>query len=407
MRKFFDKLAGAVSRAWNWLVGTRPVQYAIRTYNRAVIKTANPVLWTFYGGPRRRRVFAAKPLNFIVRVAWEALLIPTTVGMMAYDLVKPVVVTTVKWSLTAVAYAWAALTVLWTLEVGVYYYLLNTAWNWFIRGLQWAYHVVAGTPAMPRRVTRYIPMREALAFELGALVMLHAGLARLLRRVIGDKPTWFVVQKVTDTVARLHGPTYDFWFGKQLPFETPQDGGDSYALYISDFSEDGEPISEQEKVENWFISNGYVLVATGAPDKTDAEVFNEYMRERWANLNAAEIATDEFGRTWVVPFKNRPLFLDVATTSEDRRFYADQEIDWMTATDKVAKSFSYGRHWAAALADQDQNFCKDTALQRRERAFCHSKMKGHQELLVEHILKGFDSWISEYQVSEQETEVSV
>lgn len=399
MRKFFDKLVGAVKSAWKWLKGTPPAKFIARCWNRAVDVTAGPFLKLFYGGPRRCKVFGSRVGYMVVSALWTAVLVPTAVGIGLYRLVKPPVMAVTRLTLTVVAYAWAALTVLWTLEVAFYYWVLNTVFNAAVRGFQWVWSKATGVPTT-RRYTRYIPLREAFAFELGVFVWVHAGAARLMRRVIGDKPTWRIVQNVTDTVARLHGPTYDFWFGRELPYNTPQDGGETYALMINDVSDVNwhvEPeITEKEKSANWFVSNGFVLIATDAPDKSDAEVFNEYMRERWADLNVAEVATDEYGRTWAMPFRTQPMFRDVATVSPDARLYADQEMAWMTATDAVTKSYSYGRHWAAAIADQDASFLEDKDQRLRQRSFLYSKMRGRQDLHIEHILRGFDEWVGEH-----------
>jgi hypothetical protein len=397
-RKFFDKLAGAIKRAWNWLKGTPPAKFIAKCYNKALDITAVPMLKIFYGGRRRCKVFGSTLGQWVVRAIWTVVVTPLTVGVMAYELLKPPVKLVTKVTLTVVAYAWAALTVLWTLEVAVYYWAINTVLNWTVRGLQWTWAKITGVPTK-RRYTRYIPIREALAFELSALVWVHAGPARLFRRAIGDKPTWFIVQKVTDAAARLHPPTYDWWFGKKLPYDTPQDGGDTYALIVQDVPAQWhlEPeLSEEEKSANFFLANGFVLIATDAPDKSDTEVFNEYMRERWANLNAAEVATDEFGRTWVVPFSSQPLFRDVSTETQVPRIHADQEVAWMSTDDPVHRSYSYGRHWAASLADQEPEFVENKDMRVRERARFYSKFKGRRDLHIEHLLRGYDAWVGEH-----------
>lgn len=406
MRKFFDKLANMAKRAWNWLKGTRPAKFVARCYDRAVMATGPKFLSLMYGGPRRQRVFNTTAGVIATRTLWELILAPVTVGFMAWEGLKAlgrgtkrVAKAAGRWTLTALGYAWAAITVLWTLELAFYGWVGNTIVHAVVRPLQRLYAWITDTH--PKMWTRYMSLREVLAYDFALLVYLHAGLLHLCRRAIGDSHTHRVVQKVTDQVARLHPATYDWYFDDALPYGTPQDGGAVSVLLVTDVPVEETrstepPITDREQMENWFVSNGYVLIAEPGKNKTDAAVFNEYMRERWATLSAAEIATDEFGRTWVVPFEKEPLFKDVATDASVPRNYADQEMTWMTTTDKVARSRAFGRHWAAALADQDPRFQLDSALQTRERAFMNSKVKGRADLHIEHVLKGFDAWVGEH-----------
>jgi hypothetical protein len=404
MRKFFDKLANMAKRAWNWLKGTRPAKFVARCYDRAIMATGPKFLSLMYGGPRRQQVFNTTAGLIATRTLWELILAPVTVGFMAWEGLKAlgrgsktVAKTATRWTLTGLGYAWAALSVLWTVEVAFYAWIGNTALHAIVRPTQKLYAWVTDTN--PRMWTRYMGPREVLAFELAVWVPVHAGLLHLSRRLVDDTHTWRVVQFVTDTVARLHGPTYDWFFGTKLPYGTPQDGGEITAMIVTDVPVEATletPVSEAEKSENWFVSNGYILIAQPGEDKTDVAIFNEYVRDRWATLTAAEIATDEHGRTWVVPFKDEPLFKDVATDTLTTRNYADQEMTWMTTKDKVARSTVFGRHWAAALADQDPRFLEDSALRTRERAFMAAKIKGRADLHVEHILKGFDAWVGEH-----------
>jgi hypothetical protein len=368
--------------------------------------TGPKFLSLMYGGPRRQRVFSTTAGLIVTRTLWEIILAPVTVGFMAWEGLKAlgrgtkhVAKTAGRWTLTALGYTWATLSVLWTVYGTFCGYLGNTVVHAIVRPIQKLYAWVTNT--RPRMWTRYVSPRECLAYYLARYTWLHAGLLHLSRRALTDTPSWRVVQFITDVVARLHGPTYDWFFGKELPYGAPQDRGEAYALIVTDVPVEETaypetPVSEAEKSENWFVSNGYILIAEPGENKTDVAIFNEYVRDRWATLTAAEIATDEHGRTWVVPFKDEPLFKDVATDVHTTRNYADQEMTWMTTTDKVARSHVFGRHWAAALADQDPRFLEDSALRTRERAFMAAKIKGRADLHVEHILKGFDAWVGEH-----------
>lgn len=405
MRKFFDKLANAGRRVMRWLGNTAPVRFFARCYDQAVVSTAKPVLTFFYGKERRAKYFNHGIGYAFVVVSWEVVILATTAAIAVWRGTKAVgrgvrkatlVVLGAVLAVTAVL--WAVLSIAFTVVLALVTWALNAVRNMTVRGVQVGYAKAAGVEA-PQPLTRYATFREVLAYDVAVLTRLHAGVARLSRRVIGDRLTHYIVTKSVNAACHLHPPTYDYFFGAGYPYGTPVDEGDTFALYIQDVPSDWhlEPeISETEKAENWFLSNGYVLIATDAPDKSDTDVFNEYMRERWANLNAAEIATDEYGRTWVVPFRTEPLFKDVALSAETSRLHADKEIGWMTIDDKVAKSHAYGRHWAAALTDQNEKFLADGSYRTRERARLYTLTKGRSDLHVEHILKGFDEWVTEH-----------
>lgn len=406
MRKFFDKLANAGKRALRWLGQTRVGQFALRCYDRAVIITSRPVLNFFYGGNQRKVKFFSKGFGYtFVVVVWEVAIAATAAVLAVWQGAKALgrgvrkaTMFVLGAVLTVLAVAWALLSIIFTVALAAVTWAFNAVRNLTVRGVQRGYAKAAGVEA-PLPLTRYASFREVLAYDVAVLTRLHAGAARLSRRVIGDRLTHFIVTQSVNAACRLHPPTYDFFFSAGYPFGTPVDDGDTFALYIQDVPADWHleaEISEEEKTENWFLANGYVLIATDAPDKSDTEVFNEYMRERWANLNAAEIATDEFGRTWVVPFRTAPLFKDVALSSEVPRLHADKEIGWMTIEDKVAKSHAYGRHWAAALTDQNEKFLVDGSYRTRERARLYTLTKGRDDLHVEHILRGFDEWVAEH-----------
>lgn len=410
MRRLFDKLAGLASRGWAKVKDNPLTRAWKREYARAVTLTANPILYWCYGSSTRRsNFFSTTTGHRIVSVCWHVVLLVATPVLMVYDATKWCLrklrdgaLAVVRFVLLALALAWAVFSIVMTVLFAAVVWVLNTLRHALVSMFQGGWDFVTKDFGEPRslRLTRYATYREVLAFYLAVLVPMHVGGFRLIRKLTGDGPTHTMVLKISDWVARLHPQTWDFWFDEGLPYGAEE--GETTALLLVDQGapEDGPEISERDKVANFYHNAGFVLIAEEQEPKTELDVFNSYVRERWANLQAAEIATDQFGRTWVVPFKDRPLFhdRDVATTAETPRLHADAEIGWMTEKDPVRRSYLYGRHWAAALADQDEQFLTDSRLQKKERALLYSKTKGHNSgLLVEHVMRGFDLFLHEKQ----------
>lgn len=412
MRKFFEKLRGWISRAYRWTkdavvsaVTRNPIARGIaRLYRSAVIRSANPILYFFYGRWNwLDSISGTRFGRFMVSVIWRVSLLFLMFLYPVYDGARwlsfkvyaggRVVVRSVAF---AVAGVWALFSLVMTTLLSVVTWGVNTLRNWGVRMWLWAWRGITRSPEK-KQYTYYRSLRSVLAYFLGGLITMHAGGARFARRVIGDGFTWWLVREISDLVARLHPATYDFWFDKEMPYETPVE---SAGMLIRDgvTHEEEPPVSDKDAAENFYRNAGFVLISEEKENKTDAEVFNEHMRQRWANVEAAEIATDRYGRTWAVPKPGAPLLRNDTSLagSVHSRHRADEELAWLEEKDEAARSVGYGRHWVAALADLDDLFLLNPKTQRKERALFAAKMKGFGQRIDRlQALRGYDEKLSE------------
>ena len=417
MRWLYDKLKAFGRWIKNKTTNNFVVRAIARAHDRSVERSARWVLpWCFNNTGRRNRFFNTRFGMRTLKVLWGAISWVGVITYPIYDVVSWVVRKVAKGGLRllqGVAYLlagiWAVLSIAFTVLLAAVVWVLNTLRHAMVTAWRATWHRLTRGKhaARPAPITRYAKMREVQAYYLGGLTSVHAGAARLFRRLIGDRFCWFIVKHTSDMTARLHPPTFDYWFGREMPYGY-NDDLEQYALIVMDGGGESEqPVSEKDKSEAFFRNSGAVLIAT-APDtaKSERDVFNEMVRERWANIDAAEISTDEWGRTWAWPRPGRPLYKDVSTGSDQPRVHADAELGWMTEQDPKARAYGYGRHWIAALLDQDPTVLSTEDRIKKERAMLHFKTRnGQVKMPIEHILRGFDQFVQEHRASAESAPV--
>lgn len=396
MRKLYDRLTGAVKHMKDKIVAKFHSAMTRATLRSAWMLRLFYNRWTpkVLGPPLRRgrvRSFLSKTWFTVAWLAWTAVIMVLVVlDLPIQGLKKMLRAAGVLLGFLAV-YGGAASYLVAGHLMGLRLWLNNLIGHVLVTGWLkvWRWAIRSEDEEVP---TQYLTFRSCTAYALAALMTFGAGPAKLFEPLIGPRHLRGIVRRSVALVGWWDADVRNWYYNDDLPY-----GVEPEQAMIVVFDRDDIfdlPVEERDKVANFFRSSGFVLISEISKEPcTPEEIFNEYALSRWAELEAEEVGTDEYGRTWAKPYVDRPLLKvrNVALSTPERRLHADEELDWMSEEDTVRRSYGYGRHWAAALIDMyGDSFLDSQEKQARERAMLHSKLKGHDTgILVEHAVRGY------------------